>query len=240
MFRGRFVGSIVGLYLGLPQVALSAFAADMRNLRGDDRIFFTGFEVATTTTHTADFDDVVEGFEGASWTYEGIHFHDVNGADAVFPDGSTVDAEELGDQLTIENASVFYDGTGWGSWPNALTFGGAYINGNNFSVGPLARVSMDMEAVMESVGFDLAYYENGPWGNIELHLDAYLEGAVTGSDMLTIADDFRDRDNLTTAHFSIVGVAFDSLKLYATYANHPSAPRVMIDHLVTSMRSAGR
>ena len=51
-----------------------------------------------------------------------------------------------------------------------------------------------------------------------------------GSDSLTIADG-GGRDNATTSSLAISGVEFDSLKMYATYAGQPSAPRLMIDNL---------
>ena len=76
----------------------------------------------------------------------------------------------------------------------------------------------------------MVYYEHGPWGGIEIHLDAFSEGQLVGSDVVTLAGG-GDRDNLTSNTLSITGVEFDALKLYATYDGQPSAPRVMIDNL---------
>jgi hypothetical protein len=97
---------------------------------------------------------------------------------------------------------------------------------------------MDLDTPASAASVDLAFYENGPWGGIVLHLDAYQGGSVVGSDSLTISD-LGGRDNMTTATFSISGVTFDSLKLYATYGDQPSAPRVMIDNLTLTPASGG-
>jgi uncharacterized delta-60 repeat protein len=209
-------------------------AARLQNGDGaeDDAIFADGFDGDTVpVTTVSDYDDFAEGFLGPEFDHDGIHYHDANGIGGVFPDGSTFTADDVGDQFIIEDASLMYpDFPDYGSPPNSLTFGTAFVPGGNLSVGALVRASMDLDAVATAVSVDLAYYERGPWGGIELHLDAFRDGQVVGSDMLTIASG-DDRDNLTTATFAIDGVQFDALKLYATYDGQPSAPRVMIDDL---------
>jgi hypothetical protein len=77
---------------------------------------------------------------------------------------------------------------------------------------------------------DLAYYENGPWGGIKLHLDGYSGGVLVASDELTIVGG-GERDNPAVARFSIEATAIDSFKLHASWNGQPTAPRVMIDNL---------
>lgn len=196
-----------------------------------DRIFADGFDAAAPSESISTYDDLDEGFLGQSYTYNGVTYGEVNGIGGVFPDGSTFEPIDVGDELVVENAAILYpDFPDFGSAPNALTFGTTYIGGENFSIGALVRVKMDLAQPADSASFDLAFYENGPWGGIELHLDAYRNGALVGGDQLTIANG-GGRDNVTTATLSISGVEFDQLKFYATYDGQPSAPRVMIDDL---------
>ena len=196
-----------------------------------DRIFDDGFEGAPVEPVTSHYDDLEESFLGTSYAYNGVTYRDVNGIGGVFPDGSTFVPADVGDQVIIENAGLFYnDFPQWGSTPNVMTFGTTYVNGSNFSIGALVRASMDLDVVANAVDVQLAYYENGPWGGIELRLDAYLDGSLVGSDSFTISN-LGGRDNVTTATLAIAGVEFDALQLHATYDGQPSAPRVMIDDL---------
>ncbi|MBA8889282.1 putative delta-60 repeat protein [Dokdonella fugitiva] len=195
----------------------------------DDTIFTDDFDVVHPLI--VDFDDLTEGFEGNAFDYAGIHFHDCNGLDVTFPDGSTSTAELVGDQYIIENATLFYpDFPGIGSSPNMLTFGGGYINGDNFSIGALSRAILDLPTRMSAARFDMAYYENGPWGGIVLHVEALLGGEIVATRTLTIANG-GGRDNIATTSMLIEAAAFDTLHLYATFGDQPSAPRVMIDNL---------
>ncbi|HEY0180723.1 MAG TPA: hypothetical protein VGC30_13995 [Dokdonella sp.] len=195
----------------------------------DDRIFADGFDGVRPVVST--YDDLAEGFLGASFDYGGVHYHDANGIGGVFPDGSTFTPEDVGDWFIVEDAGLFYaDYPDFGSAPNMLTFGTAYMPGENFSIGALVQASLDLGAAASAVSIDLVFYENGPWGGIELHLDAYLDGAQVGEDSLTISD-LGGRDDVTIGSLAISGVRFDSLKLYATYGGQPSAPRVMVDDL---------
>jgi len=149
----------------------------------------------------------------------------------VFPDGSTFTPADVGDQLIIEDATDFYGvHTDWGSSPNALTFGTAYVPGPNLTIGALVRVTMDLASPASAASVEIGYYENGPWGGIEIHLDALAAGTVVASDVITIANG-GGRDDDTIATLSVGGATFDSLKLYATYGDQPSAPRVMMDDL---------
>ena len=89
---------------------------------------------------------------------------------------------------------------------------------------------MDLDVPASAASVDIGYYENGPWGGIEIHLDALDAGTVVASDVITIAD-AGGRDNDTVATLAVSAATFDSLKLYATYGDQPSAPRVMMDDL---------
>jgi hypothetical protein len=196
---------------------------------GDDLVFADGFDPAGPSIST--YDDLVEGSLDTAYVYNGVSYHDVNGIGGVFPDGSTFTPEDVGDQLIIEDATDFYvDFPDYGSSPNSLTFGTAYIPGPNLTIGPLVRVTMDLDVPASAASIDIAYYENGPWGGIEIHLDALDAGTVVAGDAVSIANG-GGRDNATTATLSVSGASFDSLRLYATYGGQPSAPRVMMDDL---------
>ncbi len=197
----------------------------------DDRLFADGFDGGATSDDVSTYDDLPEGFLGTSYTYNGVTYSEVNGIGGVFPDGSTFEPSDVGDRLVVENVGLFHaDFPDFGSAPNALTFGDVFIDGENFSIGALVRARMDLDRPADAVGFDFAYYENGPWGGIEIHLDAYRNGVLVGGDQLTIADG-GGRDNVATAKLEVAGVEFDALKLYATWNGQPSAPRIMIDDL---------
>jgi hypothetical protein len=213
----------VALALAVSPLAVAG-TSDTREL-----VFLDAFDGAPPLV--SDYDDLIEGFLGASYAYNGIVYHDVNGIGGVFPSGDTFTPEDVGDQLIIEEATDFYGvHPDWGSSPNALTFGTTYVPGPNLSIGALARVTMDLAAPAAAASVDIGFYENGPWGGIVLHLDAIDGGAVVASDTLTIADG-GGRDNDTIATLAVDGVTFDQLKLYATYGDQPSAPRVLMDNL---------
>lgn len=197
----------------------------------DDRIFGDGFDVSGPVGTLSHYDDLAEGFHGTSMHYNGVTYRDVNGIGGVFPDGDTFTANDVGNHLVIEDATLFHnDFPAFGSAPNVLTFGTSYVNGPSLSLGPLVRVTLDLDQPADAARIELAYYEKGPWGGIVLQLEASRGGVVVGSDQLQIAAG-GDRDNLATATLSIDGVEFDSLALRATYGGQPSAPRVMIDNL---------
>jgi len=217
------------LRVRLSGVAVSGFIAMPCASAGDDLVFADGFDGRPPSIST--YDDLTEGSLDTSTVYNGVSYHDVNGVGGVFPDGSTFTPGEVGDQLIIEDSTDFYDvHPDYGSAPNSLTFGSVYIPGPNLSLGPLVRVTMDLDAPANAASVDIGYYENGPWGGIVIHLDALDAGNVVASDTITIADG-GGRDNDTIATLSVGGATFDSLKLYATYGDQPSAPRVMMDDL---------
>jgi hypothetical protein len=180
------------------------------------------------------YDDLAEGTLGTSTAYNGVAYHDVNGIGGVFPDGSTFTADDVGDELIVEDSTDFYvDFPDFGSSPNTLTFGSVWIPGPNLTIGPLVRVTMDLDAPARRASVDLGYYENGPWGRIVIHLDALDGDALVASNTLSIADG-GGRDNPATATLGVSAKSFTSLKLYATYEDQPSAPRIMIDNLTVT------
>ncbi len=193
---------------------------------------------ALAQTVVSNYDDLAEGFYGSTFTYNGVTYTDVNNVSGIWPDGNTFEpgdgVDGLGDEIIVENAALFYGSfPGWGSPTNVLTFGAAYIVGDNLSLGAISTVTMQLNGVADAVALDMAYYENGPWGGIEYHLDAYMGAAFVGSDVIAIADG-GGRDNVTTDVLSVDGVQFDSLKLYATYGGDYSGPRIIIDDLTVN------
>ena len=224
---GLLAGALPLVLAALP----AAFARDARpaGTPPPDPIFADGFDGVQPSI--SDYDDLVEGTLGTSYLYRGVSYHDVNGIGGVFPDGSTFTAEDVGNQLIIEDATDFYVvHPDYGSSPNSLTFGTAYVPGPNLSLGAMVQVTMDLDVPANAATVDIGYYENGPWGGIEIHLDALDGGAVVASDMLTIANG-GGRDNDTVATFTVSATTFDQLRLYATYEGQPSAPRVIMDDL---------
>lgn len=202
-----------------------------REAGGTDAIFGDGFEIVPVTSH---YDDLVEGDLGTSFHYNGITYSECNGIAGVLPSGSTFDATYPGEQFLIEDATNFFpDFPGYGSSPNALTFGLLFAEGPSASLGGFVRATLTLDAPASALRFDAAYYENGPWGGIELHVDAYREGEVVASDMFTISD-LGGRDNAAARVMGVSGAVFDSVKIRATYNGQPSAPRLMIDNLVVT------
>lgn len=198
------------------------------------KIVALGVLIAVAAASQASFENyesLTEGFLGSTFTNNGITYRDVNNVSGVQPDGQTFSPGEYGDQVIIENASLFYlDFPDYGSAINSLTFGNTFVQGDNLSIGALASVYMDVAGDGTAASFDLAFYENGPWGGIVYHLDALQGGNVVASDSFTISD-LGGRDNPTFETMSVGGVQFSTLHLYATLNGTYTAPRAMIDDL---------
>jgi hypothetical protein len=186
------------------------------------------------------YEDLVEGDLGDVLAYNGATYRDANQVSGFFPDGAPFVPADLGSGFIIEQATLFYnDFPGYGSPINAMTFGTAYIPGDNLTIGPLASAWIGFDEVATSASFDLAYYENGPWGGIEYIVDAVFRGDVVASDSFIISD-LGGRDNPTFNTMSIDGVDFDSLHIYAMLNGDFTAPRGMIDNLAfTSVPAPG-
>lgn len=185
------------------------------------------------------YEDLDEGFQGESLTLTGVTYRDVNNVSGFWPDGAPFGPDDVGRQLIVEKATAFYgDFPDYGSPVNSLTFGASYVPGDNLSIGALASVWMDLDVLSSAASFDLAFYENGPWGGIEYRLDAVLNGNVVASDSFVISD-LGGRDNPQVTTLS-VGGAFDSLHLYALKNGDFTVPRGMIDDLtVTAIPEPG-
>ena len=184
----------------------------------------------------SDYEDLAEDHQGETFAHNGVTYHDVNGVSGVFPDGSTFEPEAHTRQVIVENATYFYnDFPEYGSPVNGLTFGSSYVPGENLTIGALASVWMDLDVPGTAVSFDIAYYENGPWGGIEFVLDALSGGNVVDTTSFTISD-LGGRDNPTFSTMALSGVEFDQLHLYGSYDGQYSMPRGMIDDLsITSV-----
>ncbi len=200
-----------------------------------DRIFADGFDESPGEGVVTTYDDLVEGFKGTSFAYNGVTYREVNEVAGVFPDGKIFDpgtnTNPLGNLFIVEDATyLFQDFPSFGSAPNVLTFGDTFVDGPNLSLGALSSAWLDLDIPATAATVDLVHYENGPWGGVVIHLDAVQDGKVIASDTRTIAGT-EPRDNLVTARLSVSGAAFDTLHLYATWGTEYTAPRVMIDNL---------
>lgn len=184
------------------------------------------------------YDDLAEGFYGTTFSYNGVTYTEVNNVSGVFPSGDTfgpgAGVDGLGNEIIVENATFLYnDFPDFGSAMNGLTFGAAFVPGDNLSLGAISTVTMELEETALSASLEMAYYENGPWGGIVYHLDAYLGDALVASDSFTIADG-GGRDNIAFASLAVGGAEFDSMRLYATFGAEYSGPRILLDDLTVT------
>jgi hypothetical protein len=178
-----------------------------------------------------DYENFDEGFLGETVVHDGVTYRDANRVSGFFPDGDPFDENELGSEFIIERATLWYDEfPGYGSRNNSMTFGRAFVPGDNLSLGPLASIWMDLDEVADAVSLDLGYLENGPWGGIEYILEASFAGEVVARDAFFISD-LGGRDNGAFRTMSIDGVEFDQLQLYGWLNDAYTAPRGIIDDL---------
>jgi hypothetical protein len=192
---------------------------------------------ALAETVIIDYEDLIEGLQGDPFTHMGVTYSELNNVSGVFPSGETFGPSPA-DEFIVENAGLFYaDFPSYGSPVNSLTFGVAYVPGENLTIGPLSTVTIDLNAPANAASLDLGYYENGPWGGIEYHLDALSSGQVVASDDFVISD-LGGRDNPAVAILSVSGSIFDQLHFYATYGNKYSMPRAIIDDLTLNFDGA--
>lgn len=181
------------------------------------------------------YDALSEGFYGNTFWHNGVTYTQVNNVHGVFPDGGTFEpgggVEGLGDTIMVENAAVFFtDFPGWGSPNNVLTFGSSYIPGPNLSLGALSTVTMLLDSISNFASLEMGFYENGPWGGISFHLDAFMGDLLVASDSFVISD-LGGRDNAAIGMLSVGGAEFDSLRLYAMFGDEFSGPRLIMDNL---------
>jgi hypothetical protein len=185
------------------------------------------------------FEGLAEDFYGGTFVHDGITFRDCNNVGGVFPGGDTFVPDDIGFNFIIENSTFFYnDFPTWGSPINTLTFGTAYVNGNNLSLGAFAKCWMDLPQAASSLTFDMAYYENGPWGGIQFILEAYDGNVLVDSDTVTLADG-GGRDNIMTNSMTVSAPSFTKVYLRADYNGQFSAPRLLIDDLTVTYITGG-
>ncbi|MCB9845811.1 MAG: hypothetical protein H6811_07510 [Phycisphaeraceae bacterium] len=186
---------------------------------------------AAQAQYLADFDAETEGFLGETYTTGGITFFDANNVSGFYPDGAPFDPDELGRDLIIERSVVVWnDFPAFVSFPNTLTFGKAFIPGDNVTIGPLATASMTAPGAFTSGSLDLIYYENGPWGGIEVTLEALLGGAVVGSSSFVVADG-GGRDNPAAIHLEVAAAAFDTMRIFSTLNGDYTTIRGLVDNV---------
>ncbi len=181
----------------------------------------------------ANFDAETEGFKGESFLSSGITFFDANNVSGFYPDGQPFNPEDNGTDLIVENALfAANDFPDFLSAKNALTFGRAFIPGDNVSLGALATASMTTGAAVSGVDFDMVYYENGPWGGIEVILEALSGGSVVGSTSFIVAGSDPDgRDNPAGIHMSLSGFEFDTARISARLNGEYTTIRALIDNV---------
>ena len=190
---------------------------------------------ATSVIASADvfsnYEDLTEGFKGQTFPHNGVVYRDVNNVSGFYPDGVPFGPNDNGNEVIVERATPFYtDFPAYGSPVNSLTFGSAFVPGDNLTIGALASVWMDV-SLSNAASFDIGYYENGPWGGVQYRLEAVRNGQVVGSDSFVIDGSNPGRDNPTFDSLSISGVEFDQLHLYGWLNGNYTAPRGMIDDL---------
>ncbi len=123
--------------------------------------------------------------------------------------------------------------------PLGVGFGGSFVPGDNLTINLMSQVFISPNTAVDFFAVDLFYYENGPWGGIELHFDALLGGSVVATDGFTIANG-GGRDNITSTTLSISGVSFDELRLYATLSDGTfTAMTGVIDNVTITPAPAG-
>ncbi len=190
-----------------------------------------GASFAHAGTTVIDYEDLTqEGTLGDPLLHMGVTYHDLNSVSGVFPTGETFGPQPE-DEFVAEDAGLLYaEFPGFGSPTHGLTFGIAYIPGENLTIGPLSTVMMDLPEPVGAASLDIAFYENGPWGGIMFHLDGLHQGQVVASDTYTLSD-LGGRDNPAVHHLAITGSSIDQLHLYATYGNEYSMPRAFLDNL---------
>jgi MYXO-CTERM domain-containing protein len=203
-------------------------------------LFFGAICSAVSADVFSTYEDLGEGFKGQTFTYDAVTYRDVNNVSGFYPDGMPFGPNDNGNEVIVERAVPFYnDFPTYGSPFNSLTFGSAFVPGDNLTIGALASVWMDLPSLSNGASFDLGYYENGPWGGIRYTLDALRNGQVVATDSFIISN-LGGRDNPTFDTMSISGVEFDQLHLYGWLNDAYTAPRGMIDDLsITAVPEPG-
>lgn len=177
------------------------------------------------------FDSYAEGFYGPSSTFDGISVYDVNNVNGFFPDGEAFTPDDVGTEVIIERSTLIYnDFPDWISPFNTLTFGSAFVPGDNLSLGALATATFSTGTLSSAASFNLIYLDEWVWDGIVVHLDALNRGDVVSSQSFTIVGQPKgERDIVDTKLMEISGVEFDAFRIYATLGSDYTTFRALID-----------
>lgn len=165
------------------------------------------------------FESAREGFQGDTFTDNGITFQNLNQFGGLNPDGSTYEPGEYGTQFIVENATLAAnDYPDVLSGTNALSFSPAFIAGDNLSVNVVSSFDFTTGRVDDFASLTLLMFENGPWGGLTLSLEALRDGSVVNTDSFVISD-LGGRDNLVGKHLEVSGVEFDTLRVSSRHSD---------------------
>jgi hypothetical protein len=199
-------------------------------------VAFCAGGVGSASAQTANFDLETEGFKGETFTSGGITFRNINDVSGFYPDGQPFVPADNGTQAIIENSMAAQpDFPDHISAPNTLTFGLAFIPGENLTIGPLATATMaPASGLVTQADFDLIYYENGPWGGILVTVDALLNGQVVGTTSFEVSNlDPQGRDNPAARHLTVSHAGgMDSVRIYSRLNNNYTTIRGLVDNVV--------
>lgn len=188
----------------------------------------------------ADFDAETEGFLGSSFTSGGITFFDINTNSGLNPDGSTFGPGDYGTDFIIERAVALANDFGAVSSPNVLGFGRALVPGDNLSINLVTDFSMTTGSIENAASLDLFHFEGGPWEGIIVRLEASLGGSVVASDSYEILGNGGGRDYVKHTPLQVDGADFDTLTLYATFADGTNTVIAgVVDNVVITPSPAG-
>lgn len=180
---------------------------------------------------STNFDSHAEGFYGSAATFDGISVFDVNNVSGVNPDGQPFTPDDIGTEVIIERSTAIYnDFPDWISPHNTLTFGSAFIPGDNLSLGALATASLSTGALSSAASFDLIYLNEWVWDGIEVHLEALNRDEVVHAQSFTIVGRPKgDREIATATSLAVSGVEFDTLRIFATLGSDNTTFRALLD-----------
>ncbi len=184
------------------------------------------------SAQSSNFDSFAEGFYGQTFTFDGITFSDTNNLNGVNPDGQAFTPADIGTELIIEDSTYIYNDFPTVISPfNTLTFGRAYVNGPNLSLGALCTVTFTAGVDVSEASFDLIYLDELVWEGILVTLEAFDDGQVvaTESFVITSHNPGDRRDIVDWRRWTMSGVTFDTLRLSATLNGTPTTFRALLD-----------
>jgi hypothetical protein len=189
--------------------------------------------IPSAAAQSTNFDSFEEGFYGQSFAFDGITVFDVNNVSGVNPDGQPFDPEDIGTEVIIEDSTfLLNDYPEAGSLPNMLTFGSAYVNGPNLSLGALATASFTTGVQATSASFTLTYYDEYVWDGIEVTLDALLGGEIVSTQSFTIVGkEEGEREIIDVKPMAVSGITFDTLRIHASLNGQNTTFRAMVDDM---------